>query len=43
MTENHGNGHAGVHVAPLSLYFGVFFALLALTGLTIWVALIPLG
>jgi cytochrome c oxidase subunit 4 len=34
---------ASTHVLPLGIYFGVFFALLVLTGTTVAVAFIDLG
>ncbi|HEX8255523.1 MAG TPA: cytochrome C oxidase subunit IV family protein, partial [Thermoanaerobaculia bacterium] len=36
----HGAPH---HVAPLGMYFAVFFALMILTVLTVWVSRIDLG
>ena len=42
-TDTHA-GHAGEpHVLPLSIYWGVFFALVAGTILTVWTATIDLG
>ena len=40
--STHGQS-ASTHVLPLSIYFGVFFALLVLTGTTVAVAFIDLG
>ena len=31
------------HVLPLKIYYGIFAALMVLTGLTVWVATIDLG
>jgi cytochrome c oxidase subunit 4 len=31
------------HIAPTRLYYGIFAALIVLTGITVWVALIDLG
>ena len=39
--ESHGHGHG--HIAPLPLYFGVFFALLAGTAATTAIAFVDLG
>lgn len=36
--QSHSN-----HVMPLSIYWGVFFALIVGTGLTVWTATIDLG
>lgn len=33
----------GSHVAPLRLYFAIFFVLLILTGLTVWAATVEMG
>jgi len=38
--ENHHEEH---HVVPLRHYFGVFFALIALTFATVWTAKMDLG
>ena len=44
-TPAHGghDAHAGHHVMPLSLYWGVFFALVIGTIVTVWSATIDLG
>ncbi len=39
----HGAAHAGPHVVPKRLYFGVFFALVILTWVTTFVSTIDLG
>lgn len=38
----HGDGHHH-HVTPLPVYFGVFGALLVLTGVTVWIAQFDFG
>ncbi len=38
-----GDSHSSHHVVPLSVYIAVFVTLLALTALTIWVAVLDLG
>lgn len=41
---SHGNGaEAGHHVIPVPVYLAVFLALLVLTALTVWVAMLDLG
>jgi cytochrome c oxidase subunit IV len=39
-TQNHGSAH---HLVPVSVYIGVFTALLVLTGVTVLVASFDLG
>lgn len=39
--QSHGGHH--VHVVPLSLYFGIIFALFVLTAATVWTASMDLG
>lgn len=43
--SDHGHGHDGefAHPAPLSMLFGVFFALVALTLLTVYQSTLDLG
>jgi cytochrome c oxidase subunit 4 len=36
-------GHAHVHIAPLSMYIGIFLTLMVLTGVTVAVAYVDLG
>jgi|HubBroStandDraft_3_1064219.scaffolds.fasta_scaffold943864_1 cytochrome c oxidase subunit 4 len=43
MSDNHGHDQAEGHVVPMSVYLGVFFALLVGTALTTVVAYIDLG
>jgi cytochrome c oxidase subunit 4 len=38
-----GEDDEGHHVVPLRVYFTIFFALMFLTGLTVWVSKIDLG
>lgn len=37
------DAHSSDHVVPISIYFAVFAALMALTAMTVWVAFIDLG
>lgn len=39
----HGGHAPGHHVSSLTMYFGVFFALMILTVVTVWVSRIDLG
>ena len=38
-----GHGADAHHVVPLRVYFTIFFALMALTGITVWVSKVDLG
>jgi cytochrome c oxidase subunit 4 len=40
--STNGHGHAQ-HIVPLKVYFAIFFALMALTGITVAVAFVDLG
>ena len=40
--STNGHDHAQ-HVVPLKVYFAIFFALMALTGITVGVAFVDLG
>lgn len=44
-SAHHEHGHDGfhVHVMPIPVLLGVFFALLGLTALTVWSSMFPLG
>jgi len=35
--------HGSHHIVPIPVYLAIFISLLALTGLTVWVAFLPLG
>ena len=39
----HGHEHNGEHISPLSLYFGIYGALLVLTVITVLVSIADLG
>jgi cytochrome c oxidase subunit 4 len=41
--DHHDDGHPHEHISPLSMYFGVFGALLVLTVITVWVSTLGLG
>ncbi len=42
MNDHHG--HAPTHhITPLPVYFTIFFALMILTGVTVWISRVDLG